>query len=97
MNELNHWISSIRKTCISNRDLLKMFHPGIYRKCWTCCLKNEKLGEYAGKLHFDAYHVIVPGSPRAEKSACQKDKVLSGHLSVYHATQGCGSDCPRSV
>jgi len=49
VNELNHWISSIRKTCISNRDLLKMFHPGIFRKVWTCCLKSEKTAEGCNK------------------------------------------------
>ena len=38
INELTEWISSLRKTCSKNTNILNYFHPGEYKgKRWSCC------------------------------------------------------------
>lgn len=38
VNEMNQWLSAIRKTTISNPKMLSYFHPGVFHKNkWTCC------------------------------------------------------------
>lgn len=38
VNEMNQWLSAIRKTTISNSKMLTNFHPGVFHKNkWTCC------------------------------------------------------------
>ena len=45
VNELNQWLSAIRKLSIYNERLLPSFHPGAYRSAkWTCCLQPERTG-----------------------------------------------------
>lgn len=43
VNELNQWLSAIRKASIYNRRMLPFFHPGAYRSGkWTCCLQADR-------------------------------------------------------
>ncbi|XP_041958215.1 rasGAP-activating-like protein 1 isoform X3 [Alosa sapidissima] len=42
VNELNQWLSAIRKVSIYNEHLLPSFHPGAHRTKWTCCLQTDR-------------------------------------------------------
>ncbi|KAM8886517.1 rasGAP-activating-like protein 1 isoform 3-T3 [Spinachia spinachia] len=43
VNELNQWLSAIRKISIYNERMLPSFHPGAHRSGkWTCCLQADR-------------------------------------------------------
>ncbi|KAG7273785.1 hypothetical protein CRUP_012803, partial [Coryphaenoides rupestris] len=43
VNDLNQWLSAIRKASIYNERMLPSFHPGAHRSGkWTCCLQAER-------------------------------------------------------
>ncbi|XP_064449242.1 ras GTPase-activating protein 4 isoform X4 [Mirounga angustirostris] len=43
VNELNQWLSALRKVCISNPSLLGSYHPGVFRgDKWSCCHQKDK-------------------------------------------------------
>ncbi|XP_034525855.1 ras GTPase-activating protein 4B isoform X3 [Ailuropoda melanoleuca] len=43
VNELNQWLSALRKVSISNPGLLGSYHPGIFRgDKWSCCHQKDK-------------------------------------------------------
>ncbi|XP_044053557.1 rasGAP-activating-like protein 1 isoform X2 [Siniperca chuatsi] len=45
VNELNQWLSAIRKVSIYNERMLPSFHPGAHRSGkWTCCLQVDRAG-----------------------------------------------------
>ncbi|XP_069616007.1 rasGAP-activating-like protein 1 isoform X3 [Ranitomeya imitator] len=45
VNDLNQWLSALRKVSLCNQRLLPTYHPGAYRNAhWTCCLQNERTG-----------------------------------------------------
>uniref|UniRef100_A0A3Q0SPI2 RAS protein activator like 1 n=1 Tax=Amphilophus citrinellus TaxID=61819 RepID=A0A3Q0SPI2_AMPCI len=45
VNELNQWLSAIRKVSIYNERMLPSFHPGVHRSGkWTCCLQVDRAG-----------------------------------------------------
>lgn len=45
VNELNQWLSAIRKVSIYNERMLPSFHPGAHRSGkWTCCLQVDRVG-----------------------------------------------------
>lgn len=57
VNDLNHWLSALRKASAPNPDKLASCHPGAFRSSrWTCCLQAERSGEGAGRTQ-------VPPSP----------------------------------
>lgn len=44
---MNQWLSAIRKTTISNTNLLNYFHPGVFHKNkWTCCKRVIQSGQW---------------------------------------------------
>lgn len=48
VNELNQWLSALRKASAPNPDKLAACHPGAFRSArWTCCLQTERSGEGA--------------------------------------------------
>ena len=50
VNELNQWLSALRKASAPNPDKLASCHPGAFRSGhWTCCLQAERSGEGAGR------------------------------------------------
>uniref|UniRef100_G1QGZ7 RAS protein activator like 1 n=1 Tax=Nomascus leucogenys TaxID=61853 RepID=G1QGZ7_NOMLE len=50
VNELNQWLSALRKASAPNPDKLAACHPGAFRSArWTCCLQAERSGEGAGR------------------------------------------------
>lgn len=53
VNEMNQWLSAIRKTTISNSNMLTEFHPGAFNKTkWTCCkLLRKAEGCQSVKAH----------------------------------------------
>uniref|UniRef100_A0A8C5DUH2 RAS protein activator like 1 n=1 Tax=Gouania willdenowi TaxID=441366 RepID=A0A8C5DUH2_GOUWI len=43
VNELNQWLSAVRKASIHNECMLPSFHPGAHRSGkWTCCLQADR-------------------------------------------------------
>ncbi|OWK11239.1 hypothetical protein Celaphus_00007208 [Cervus elaphus hippelaphus] len=43
VNELNQWLSALRKVCINNTGLLGSYHPGVFRgDKWSCCHQRDK-------------------------------------------------------
>lgn len=52
VNELNQWLSAIRKVSIYNEGMLPSFHPGAHRSGkWTCCLQGDRAGNPAFIIH----------------------------------------------
>ncbi|XP_008139671.2 ras GTPase-activating protein 4B [Eptesicus fuscus] len=45
VNELNQWLSALRKVSINNTGLLGSYHPGVFRgDKWSCCHQKDKTG-----------------------------------------------------
>uniref|UniRef100_F6YXK4 RAS p21 protein activator 4 n=1 Tax=Ornithorhynchus anatinus TaxID=9258 RepID=F6YXK4_ORNAN len=45
VNELNQWLSALRKVCINNPAMLGSYHPGVFRgDRWSCCHQKDKAG-----------------------------------------------------
>ncbi|XP_042777803.1 ras GTPase-activating protein 4B isoform X2 [Panthera leo] len=43
VNELNQWLSALRKVSIGNPGLLGSYHPGVFRgDKWSCCHQKDK-------------------------------------------------------
>lgn len=62
VNELNQWLSALRKMSISNPGLLGSYHPGIFRgDKWSCCHQKDKSGERGG-LYPLTLHLSTTGS-----------------------------------
>ncbi|XP_032899232.1 rasGAP-activating-like protein 1 isoform X1 [Amblyraja radiata] len=52
VNELNQWLSAIRKASLYNQHMLPSFHPGSYRSNrWTCCLHTERTVQGCSRTH----------------------------------------------
>jgi hypothetical protein len=57
VNDLNQWLSALRKASAPNQDKLTSCHPGAFRGGrWTCCLRAERSGEGAGPAAGSALH-----------------------------------------
>uniref|UniRef100_A0A8C6YLG2 Ras GTPase-activating protein 4-like n=1 Tax=Nothoprocta perdicaria TaxID=30464 RepID=A0A8C6YLG2_NOTPE len=45
VNELNQWLSALRKACANNPELLGSYHPGVFRgDKWSCCHQRDRAG-----------------------------------------------------
>ncbi|XP_064379454.1 ras GTPase-activating protein 4-like isoform X1 [Dromaius novaehollandiae] len=45
VNELNQWLSALRKACANNPEMLCSYHPGVFRgDKWSCCHQKDKTG-----------------------------------------------------
>uniref|UniRef100_A0AAY4CQT2 RAS protein activator like 1 n=1 Tax=Denticeps clupeoides TaxID=299321 RepID=A0AAY4CQT2_9TELE len=52
VNELNQWLSAIRKASIYNERMLPSFHPGASRSAkWTCCLQADRAAPGCSRTH----------------------------------------------
>ncbi|XP_054906718.1 rasGAP-activating-like protein 1 isoform X1 [Poeciliopsis prolifica] len=52
VNELNQWLSAIRKVSIYNERMLPSFHPGVHRSGkWTCCLQADRAVSGCSRTH----------------------------------------------
>ncbi|XP_053324751.1 rasGAP-activating-like protein 1 isoform X2 [Spea bombifrons] len=52
VNELNQWLSALRKVSLSNQRLLPTYHPGAYRNAhWTCCLQHDRTVRGCSRTH----------------------------------------------
>uniref|UniRef100_A0A8D2DHA7 Ras GTPase-activating protein 4 n=1 Tax=Sciurus vulgaris TaxID=55149 RepID=A0A8D2DHA7_SCIVU len=50
MNELNQWLSALRKVSVNNPGLLGAYHPGVFRgDKWSCCHQKDKTGRGCDK------------------------------------------------
>lgn len=57
VNDMNQWLSAIRKTTIANPKMLSDFHPGTFHKNkWTCC---KRLLRQAGGCQPTHTHVTL--------------------------------------
>eukprot|EP00069_Balaena_mysticetus_P021303 bmy_13623T0 len=52
VNELNQWLSALRKASAPNPDKLAACHPGAFRSAhWTCCLQAERSAAGCSRTH----------------------------------------------
>ncbi|XP_052023776.1 ras GTPase-activating protein 4B [Apodemus sylvaticus] len=52
VNELNQWLSALRKVSTNNTGLLGSYHPGIFRgDKWSCCHQKDKTDQGCDKTH----------------------------------------------
>ncbi|XP_065760439.1 rasGAP-activating-like protein 1 isoform X3 [Muntiacus reevesi] len=52
VNELNQWVSALRKASAPNPDKLASCHPGAFRSGhWTCCLQAERSASGCSRTH----------------------------------------------
>ncbi|KAG8455664.1 hypothetical protein GDO86_001742 [Hymenochirus boettgeri] len=52
VNELNQWLSALRKVSLCNQRLLPTYHPGAYRNAhWTCCLQPDRTVRGCSRTH----------------------------------------------
>ncbi|XP_016012968.2 rasGAP-activating-like protein 1 isoform X1 [Rousettus aegyptiacus] len=52
VNELNQWLSALRKASAPNPDKLAACHPGAFRSArWTCCLQTERSAAGCSRTH----------------------------------------------
>uniref|UniRef100_A0A4W4EGB0 RAS protein activator like 1 n=1 Tax=Electrophorus electricus TaxID=8005 RepID=A0A4W4EGB0_ELEEL len=52
VNELNQWLSAIRKASIYNEHMLPSFHPGAHHgNKWTCCLQADRTALGCSRTH----------------------------------------------
>ncbi|XP_027422474.1 rasGAP-activating-like protein 1 isoform X3 [Bos indicus] len=52
VNELNQWLSALRKASAPNPDKLASCHPGAFRSGhWTCCLQAERSASGCSRTH----------------------------------------------
>ncbi|CAH2295015.1 rasGAP-activating 1 isoform X1 [Pelobates cultripes] len=52
VNELNQWLSALRKVSLCNQRLLPTYHPGAYRNShWTCCLQSDRAVRGCSRTH----------------------------------------------
>ncbi|XP_061459319.1 rasGAP-activating-like protein 1 isoform X2 [Rhineura floridana] len=52
VNELNQWLSTIRKATVSNECMLPFCHPGTFRgNRWTCCLQTDRAIRGCSRTH----------------------------------------------
>ncbi|KAG5844338.1 ras GTPase-activating protein 4 [Anguilla rostrata] len=43
VNELNQWLSALRKACSHNTETMNSYHPGVYKgDKWSCCHQKDK-------------------------------------------------------
>lgn len=69
MNELNQWLSALRKASAPNPDKLAACHPGAFRGSrWTCCLQAERSGEGAGRAQVPPSPAVNQRVPRPPKA-----------------------------
>uniref|UniRef100_A0A8C0IWH2 RAS protein activator like 1 n=1 Tax=Chelonoidis abingdonii TaxID=106734 RepID=A0A8C0IWH2_CHEAB len=96
VNELNQWLSAIRKASICNERMLPSCHPGAFRgNRWTCCLQPDRtvrgcsrthsamtLGDWSDPLDPDAETQMVYG-----QLLLARDKLRS--VQLRDEEQGC--------
>ncbi|KAM4827369.1 rasGAP-activating-like protein 1 isoform 2-T2 [Thomomys bottae] len=52
VNDLNQWLSALRKASAANQDKLATCHPGAFRGGrWTCCLQAERAATGCSRTH----------------------------------------------
>ncbi|XP_051508617.1 rasGAP-activating-like protein 1 [Myxocyprinus asiaticus] len=52
VNELNQWLSAIRKVSVYNEHMLPSFHPGAHHgNKWTCCLQPDRTASGCSRTH----------------------------------------------
>ncbi|CAH6778846.1 rasGAP-activating-like protein 1 [Phodopus roborovskii] len=52
VNDLNQWLSALRKASAPNQDKLTACHPGAFRSGrWTCCLQAERTAAGCSRTH----------------------------------------------
>ncbi|XP_075895131.1 rasGAP-activating-like protein 1 isoform X3 [Nelusetta ayraudi] len=96
VNELNQWLSAIRKVSIYNEGMLPSFHPGAHRSGkWTCCLQGDRAVTGCSRTHSAVTlgDWSDPLDPDVETQTIYKqllqgrDKLRKNHLDVPEAEQ----------
>ncbi|XP_041958214.1 rasGAP-activating-like protein 1 isoform X2 [Alosa sapidissima] len=99
VNELNQWLSAIRKVSIYNEHLLPSFHPGAHRTKWTCCLQTDRTAVGCSRTHSAVTlgDWSDPLDPDAEaqtiyKQLLQGSDKLRKHYGQPEETDGAGEE-----
>uniref|UniRef100_A0A3Q3RTG1 RAS protein activator like 1 n=1 Tax=Mastacembelus armatus TaxID=205130 RepID=A0A3Q3RTG1_9TELE len=94
VNELNQWLSAIRKVSIYNERMLPSFHPGAYRSGkWTCCLQADLTGCSRTHSAVTLGDWSDPLDPDVETQTIYK-QLLQGREKLRSvAKQSCGAEC----
>ncbi|XP_008830498.1 ras GTPase-activating protein 4 isoform X2 [Nannospalax galili] len=105
VNELNQWLSALRKVSINNPGLLGSYHPGIFRgDKWSCCHQKDKtdrgcdktrsrvtLQEWNDPLDHDLEaQLIYRHLLGVEAALREKFRLLSGDTEAGTSTTGPG-------
>ncbi|OCT92268.1 ras GTPase-activating protein 4 isoform X1 [Xenopus laevis] len=54
VNELNQWLSALRKVCVNNTEMLCSYHPGVFKgDKWSCCHQKDKAGAGCDKTRHE--------------------------------------------
>ncbi|KAM5181749.1 ras GTPase-activating protein 4-like [Mantella aurantiaca] len=54
VNELNQWLSALRKVCVNNANMLCSYHPGVFKgEKWSCCHQKDKGGTGCDKTRHE--------------------------------------------
>lgn len=87
VNELNQWLSALRKVCVNNPRVLRTYHPGVFRgDKWSCCHQRERTG--TGRGTWDS-RGGAPGVPPATVSpVVPQDRAVTGPTTVSRCRNG---------
>ncbi|KAM4809693.1 rasGAP-activating-like protein 1 isoform 1-T1 [Rhinophrynus dorsalis] len=83
VNELNQWLSALRKVSLCNQRLLPTYHPGAYRNAhWTCCLQSDRAVRGCSRTHLAVTlgDWSDPLDPDAEAQVLYRHLLLSKDL-----------------
>ncbi|XP_042344073.1 rasGAP-activating-like protein 1 isoform X4 [Plectropomus leopardus] len=100
VNELNQWLSAIRKVSIYNERMLPSFHPGAHRSGkWTCCLQADRAVTGCSRTHSavtlgdwsDPLDPDVEAQTIFKQLLQGKDKLRKKYMEMPDADQTSGS------
>ncbi|XP_075424958.1 rasGAP-activating-like protein 1 isoform X2 [Ascaphus truei] len=98
VNELNQWLSALRKVSLCNQRLLPTYHPGAYRSAhWTCCLQPDRAVRGCSRTHLAVTlgDWSDPLDPDAEAQVLYRHLLLAKDLLRNKSLLGIEGGVPR--
>ncbi|XP_045056729.1 rasGAP-activating-like protein 1 isoform X3 [Desmodus rotundus] len=95
VNDLNHWLSALRKASAPNPDKLASCHPGAFRSSrWTCCLQAERSAAGCSRTHSAVTlgDWSDPLDPDAETQMVYRQLLLGRDQLRMKFLEGCNMD-----
>lgn len=100
VNDLNQWLSALRKASAPNQDKLAACHPGAFRSGrWTCCLQAERSAAGCSRTHSAVTlgDWSDPLDPDAEAQAVYRQLLLGRDQLRLKLLEDCGLDTAPEV